>query len=82
MVSFGELGRVWGVPVGEKGNSWAAFLDIVLASFLCWIAYSAVKVFVAYKIEQEGDGPEEEEAGGEGGPTNQPATLIRIMVAK
>ena len=81
VVSFGELGRIWGVPVGEKGNGWAAFLDIILAAVLCWIAYSAVRVFVAYKMEEEGDGPEAEEVGGEGGGTgsSRMATLLPII---
>ncbi len=81
VVSFGELGRVWGVPVGERGNSWAAFLDIVLAAVLCWIAYSAIRVFVDHKIKEEGGGPEEIEVGGDGGGagSSRMATLLPII---
>ncbi|MEE9315423.1 MAG: mechanosensitive ion channel domain-containing protein [Rhizobiaceae bacterium] len=80
-VSLGELGRAWGVPVGAKGNIWASFLDIILASVLCWIAYSAVRTFVDYKMRDEVGSPEVAEVGGEGGGagSTRAATLLPIM---
>jgi len=67
-VSLGELGRVWGVEVGSKDSIWASFLDIILASILCWLAYRAASIFIDRRIQEEGGAPEgEEEIGGEGG---------------
>ncbi len=79
-VALGELARVWGVPVGSEGNAWAAFLDIVLAAILCWLAYSAVRIFVDKKLEEEG-GDFELEMGGDGGGAGatRTATLLPIM---
>lgn len=82
-VALGELGRIWGVPVGEEGNVWAAFLDVILAASLCWIAYLAVSAFVDKRMEEEGGVPdsEDEEMGGEGGGAGatRMATLLPIM---
>ena len=82
-IALGELARSWGVPVGQDGNFWAALLDIVLASVLCWIAYSAISVFINKRIEEEGGVPAggEEEIGGEGGGAGatRMATLLPIM---
>ncbi|NKB53704.1 MAG: mechanosensitive ion channel [Rhizobiaceae bacterium] len=79
-VALGELARVWGVPVGSEGNIWAAFLDIILAAILCWLAYSAVRIFVDKKLEEEG-GDFELEMGGDGGGAGatRTATLLPIM---
>ncbi len=81
-IALGELARSWGVPVGQDGNFWAAILDIVLASVLCWIAYSAISVFINKRMEEEGGVPAgEEETGGEGGGAGatRMATLLPIM---
>ncbi len=81
VIALGELGRVWGVPVAAEGNAWASLLDIVLAATLCWIAYSAVRVFIDKKMEEEGGEPEEAELGGDGGGAGatRAATLLPIM---
>ncbi|MFD0914976.1 mechanosensitive ion channel family protein [Pseudahrensia aquimaris] len=81
-VALGELARVWGVPVGDDGNPWAAFLDIVLAMILCWLAYQAVSIFIDKRLEEEGGVPVDgEEAGGEGGGAgaSRMATLLPIF---
>ena len=80
-VALGELGRWWGVPVGEEGNSWAALLDMVLAIALAWIAYRAITLAIARRLEEEA-GPEiDEEAMGEGGGAgaSRMATLLPII---
>ena len=79
---LGELARIWGVPAGSDGNAWAAFLDIILAAVLGWIAYNAVRIFVDKKMEEEGGMPaEDEELGGDGGGAgaSRMATLLPIM---
>lgn len=82
-VTLGELGRVWGIEVGRDGNAWAALLDIVLASILCWLAYRAVCVFIDRRMAEEGGLPEsqDEEIGGEGGGAgvSRMATLLPIL---
>lgn len=81
-VSLGELGRVWGVEVGSKDSIWASFLDIILASILCWLAYRAASIFIDRRIQEEGGVPEgEEEIGGEGGGAGatRMATLLPIL---
>ncbi|MEM9676442.1 MAG: mechanosensitive ion channel domain-containing protein [Pseudomonadota bacterium] len=82
VVSLGEMGRVLGVPVGAEGNPWAVLLDIVLAAILCWMAYSAISIFIDKRMEQEGGAPEvDEEVGGEGGGAGatRMATLLPIL---
>lgn len=80
-IALGELGRTWGIPVGQEGNAWAGALDIILAAVLCWIAYSAVRIYIDRKLEEEGGVPEEEELGGDGGGAGatRMATLLPIM---
>ena len=84
-VALGELGRMWGVDVGGEGNAWAAFLNIVLASVLCWLCYRALNIFIDKRIAEEGGVPQpeadEEELGAEGGGAgaSRVATLLPIM---
>jgi small-conductance mechanosensitive channel len=79
-VALGELARIWGVPVGSDDSVWGAMLDIALSATLCWLAYSAVRVFVDKKLEEEG-GDFEVEMGGDGGGAGatRTATLLPIM---
>ena len=82
-VALGELARIWGVPVGDDGNAWAALLDIVLAAVLCWIAYNAVRIFIDRRMQEEGGSPDDSELMGEGegggaGATRM-ATLLPIL---
>ena len=80
-VALGEIGRWWGVPVGEDGNVWAAFLDIVLAVALAWIAYRAITVAIDRRIAEEaGPEPDEDTLGNEGGAgASRLATLLPIL---
>ena len=79
--ALGELARIWGISVGEQGNFWAAALDVVLSVVLCWIAYTAVRIFVDKKMDEEGGSSEEVELGGDGGGAGatRMATLLPIM---
>ena len=81
-VALGELGRVWGLEVGEKGNPWSASLDVILAGVLCWLAYRAVGLFIDRRLEEEGGVPDAAlEMGGDGGGAGatRMATLLPIM---
>lgn len=80
-VCLGELARVWGVSVGSEDSVWGAALDIALSAVLCWLAYSAVRIFVDKKLEDEGGEQFEQEIGGEGGGAGatRAATLLPIM---
>ena len=84
-VALGELGRAWGIRVGEDGNAWAGFLDIVLAAALAWIAYRAITAAIDQRLEEE-VGPEQDddapanEMGNEGGAgASRLATLLPIL---
>ena len=81
-VALGELGRTWGISVGEQGNWWAAILDIFLSCLLGWIAYRAVCSWIDHRMALEG-GPveaDEEEMGNEGGAgSSRTATLLPII---
>ena len=83
IVSADESARIWGVPIGDDGNAWAAALDVLLTAVLCWIAYNAVKIFIDRRIAEEGGAPESEddEMGGEGGGAGatRMATLLPIF---
>ena len=80
IVALGELGRLWGVDVRGDGNPWTAFLNIVLASVLCWLCYRALNIFIDKRIAEEGGAPEPEELGAEGGGAgaSRVATLLPI----
>ena len=81
VVAAGELGRWWGVPVGEDGNAWAGFLDIVLAVALAVIAYRAITAAIDKRLDEEGGPAEDEDAvGNEGGAgASRLATLLPIL---
>ncbi|MEP0942667.1 MAG: mechanosensitive ion channel domain-containing protein [Rhizobiaceae bacterium] len=80
-LGLGQLARVWGVPVSSGDSIWAAALDIGLSVVLCWLAYTAVRVFVDKKLENEGGDQFEAEIGGEGGGAGatRAATLLPIL---
>ena len=80
-VALGELGRIWGFGLGNKGNPWSAVLNIALAATLCWLAYRAVTIFIDRRLAEEGGAPSDgEELGGEGGGagSSRMATLLPI----
>ncbi|NKB53384.1 MAG: mechanosensitive ion channel [Rhizobiaceae bacterium] len=82
IVAVGELIRSWGVDLSSEANNWRALLDIVLATFLCWLAYRAISALIDRRLEEEGGVPEtEEELGGEGGGAGatRVATLLPII---
>ncbi len=78
--ALGELARVWGVPIGDDGNPWAAALDIILSAVLCWIAYSAVRIFVDRKMLEEGGAPDDSELMGEGEGGGAGATRMATLL--
>ena len=82
-IAVGELVRSWGIDPAGGSNFWDEFLDAVLATTLCWIAYRAVSVFIDKRLEQEGGAPDtgDEEIGGEGGGAGatRTATLLPIL---
>ena len=81
IVALGELGRLWGVPVGEDGNLYAGLLDTVLAVALAWIAYRAITAAIDRRLAEE-VGPEvdDDALGNEGGAgASRLATLLPIL---
>ena len=82
-IAVGELIRSWGVDLNSAGNFWDEFLDVVLATTLCWLIYRAVSVFIDKRLEEEDGAPEtgDEELGGEGGGAGatRTATLLPIL---
>ena len=81
-IAIGELGRLWGVRVGETGNWLAGGLDMIASIGLAWIAYQAVCRWIDHRMALE-TGPEEvgdEGEGNEGGAgASRIATLLPIV---
>ncbi len=79
-VAIGELGRLWGVPVGQTGNWLAGGLDMIASIGLAWIAYQAVCRWIDHRMALE-VGPEEvSDEGNEGGAgASRIATLLPIV---
>ncbi len=81
-IAIGELGRLWGVRVGETGNWLAGGLDMIASVGLAWIAYQAVCRWIDHRMALE-SGPvevDEEAMGNEGGAgASRIATLLPIV---
>lgn len=64
--AIGFVLGTWDVNIGEQGNPVTAFMDTLGIAFFAWFLYRAVAAYIDAKIEDEDDGPgDEEEPSGE-----------------
>ncbi|MFK5977809.1 MAG: mechanosensitive ion channel family protein [Rhizobiaceae bacterium] len=61
IAAIGFVLGTWDVNIGEKGNPVTAFMDTLAIAFFAWFLYRAVAAYIDAQMEDEGDGPDEEE---------------------
>lgn len=83
LFALGFLFSTWDINIGKAGNPITAFMDSLMVIFIAWFCYSAVNVFIAAKMEEQGieadatPGEPGEEMSGQG--ASRLATLLPLI---
>ncbi len=80
-LALAAIAQIWGVNFDDPSNWVALSLDVIVVLFAAYIAYRAVELWIASKVEQEEPQTDEMEIGGEpgGAGASRLATLLPIF---
>ncbi len=78
-VSVDFLTSRWGIPLAGNSSLIGSFVDVLLAMFLAYMAYEAVKIVIDMQMAREAPGEKDEEAEIGGTGESRIATLLPIF---